>query len=207
MIDVLIAAAVGGVGGLAAGAVSRALKENRPPPAGLDPLSWALAVAGALATAIHPVAVHGPIPAVLHGGLVGLLLLVTASDLRERAVYPAIVYPGVAYAVAAAPFVGSSVPNALAGAAAGAAVFTALYVFARIRSGPGAFGAGDVSAAALLGAVAGLSRLPLGLLLVSVIGAAIAAIIALRVRSVHASMPYGPAICLGALVATFFPAA
>ena len=131
----------------------------------------------------------------------------TASDLRERAVYPAIVYPGVAYAVAVAPFVGSSVPNSLFGAVAAASVFAMLYIFARLRSGPGAFGAGDVSTAALLGAVAGISRLALGLVFVSLIGAAIAAIIALRARSVHVSMPYAPAICFGALATTFYPAA
>lgn len=198
--------AVGGVGGLAAGAFSYALMESRPPPARLDPLSWALAAAGALAAAIHPAALQGPIPAALQGGLIALLLLVTASDLRERTVYPAIVYPGVAYAIVVAPSVGSSIPDSLVGAVAAAAIFAMLYVFARLRSGPGAFGAGDVSAAALLGAVVGISRLPLGLLLVSLIGAVMAAFIALRARSVHASMPYGPAICLGALAATLFPA-
>ena len=201
-----MAAVVGGVGGLTAGAVSHALKESRPPSAGLDALSWALAAAGALAAAAHPTALDGPIPAVLQGGLVGLLLLVTASDLRERAVHPAIVYPGVAYAVAAAPLLGSSVLNSLFGAVAATAVFAVLYIYARLRSGPGAFGAGDVSTAALLGAVAGISRLALGLVLVSLVGAAIAAFIALRTRSVHASMPYAPAICFGALGATFFPA-
>src|SRR5207248_2460671 len=138
--------------------------------------------------------------------LVGVLLLVLACDVREQAVYPAVVYPGIALAVATAPVLGSSVLDALLGAAASGGLFAAFYLLARLRYGPGALGGGDVAAAALLGAVVGFSRLFPALALVGVIGAAIALVAGLRARSLHASFAYAPALCLAALAATLLRA-
>jgi prepilin signal peptidase PulO-like enzyme (type II secretory pathway) len=129
---------------------------------------------------------------------------VLASDVRERAVYPAVVYPGIALAVATAPILGSSVVDALLGAASSGGLFAGFYLLARLRYGPGALGAGDVSAAALLGAVVGLQRLFPALALVSLIGAAIAVVAGLRAHSLRASFAYAPALCLAALVTTLF---
>ena len=202
----LVAAVLGALAGLVAGEGSRALAAGRIVRGAPDRLSWLLAVTGAVVATTHPAAWRGPLVGALGLVLLGLLLLVLASDIRQRLVYPAVVYPAVAIAVATAPFLGKSVLDALLGAAASAALFAALYLLILKRSGPGALGRGDVTAAALLGAAAGLSRLPFALILVGVIGGLIAVVGALRDRSLGGSMPYAPALCLAALAATFFPA-
>ncbi len=202
---------VGGLAGLTAGEISRALAcGGRPVPGRRwpDRLSWLLAGGGALTLAVwsratNDILQNDILVAVAEVGLVGLLLLVLASDVRERAVYPAVAYPGIALVVAAAPLLGTSTLDAALGAAAFLAIFGALYIVARLRYGPGALGAGDVSAAALLGAVVGLSQLPLAITLISLIGGAIALVVALRARSMHATFPYAPVLCLAALVTKY----
>ena len=54
--------------------------------------------------------------------------------------------------------------------------------------------------AALLGSVVGFSQLPQALLMVGVFGAIIAVVAGIRSRSLRASFPYAPALCLAALV-------
>ena len=132
--------------------------------------------------------------------IVGLLLLVLVCDVRQRAVYPAMVYVGVALAVLAEPLLGTSTTGALLGAAVGTALFVVFYLVAGLRYGVGTFGSGDVYAAALLGAVVGLSRLPLALALVAVVGVGLV-VAGLRARSMQVTFPYAPALCLAALVA------
>jgi leader peptidase (prepilin peptidase)/N-methyltransferase len=117
-------------------------------------------------------------------------------------VYPWIVYPGVVLALLAAPLLGLWIVDAIFGTVVSVALYAIFYGLARLRYGAGGLGAGDVSAAALLGAVVGWSGLPLALFLVSMIGAGIAIVVGIRARSLRASFPYAPAICLGALGAT-----
>jgi prepilin signal peptidase PulO-like enzyme (type II secretory pathway) len=200
-----IALALGFLAGLAAGEISRALAAGRHPPGWPDRLSWLLALGGAGMLFAHPAGRNGLVLAATEAALVGLVLLVLASDVRERAVYPGIVYPSVALAIATAPLLSGSLLDALLGAAACSALFAVFYLIARRRHGEGGLGAGDVSAAALLGAVAGLSRLSLALVLVSAIGAGMALLVGWRTRSLRASFPYAPALCLGALLATLLP--
>jgi prepilin signal peptidase PulO-like enzyme (type II secretory pathway) len=200
--DLTIALFLGALAGVVAGEASRALAVKGHPARRPDRLSWILAGVGALALAAHPAARGGLWLAGAEAALIALLLLVVASDLRERAVYPAIVLPGAAIAAAMAPLLGTSIVDALLGAAASAGVFAALYAFARVRFGPGTLGSGDVSAAALLGAVTGLSRLFLALTLVGLIGGGVALVVWLRARSLRATFPYAPALCLSAMLAT-----
>ena len=101
--------------------------------------------------------------------------------------------------------VGASLADAALGAACCAALFAAFYVLGRLWYGPGALGGGDVSVAAFVGAVAGLSRLPTALVLASAISVGVALAVGLRARSRRASMPYAPALCLGALGSTLVP--
>jgi leader peptidase (prepilin peptidase)/N-methyltransferase len=204
MTDLIVAAALGGLAGLAAGEGSRGLAAGGHPRSFPDRLSWLLGGGGALMLVGRMAGRDGP--AVLaEAGLVGLLLLVLASDLRERAVYPGVVYPGVVFLAWAAPLFGLSVFDALFGAAGGAGLFTVLYAVGRVRYGPGALGAGDVSVAALLGTVVGLSRLAPALLLTGLIGAGFAVAVLVRTRSRRATLPYAPAMCLAAFCASFLP--
>jgi leader peptidase (prepilin peptidase)/N-methyltransferase len=131
-----------------------------------------------------------------------LLSLVLASDVRERTVYPAIVYPSIVCMAFAAPMLGISMIDALSGATAAGIVFGLLYAVARLRYGPGALGAGDVSVAVLLGAIVGLSRLPLALFLVGILGACLALLAGIRARSMYATFAYAPALSLAALLTT-----
>src|SRR6185295_1182887 len=102
-----------------------------------DRLSWLLAGGGALALAIDPAA-RGDFPAAVVGGLmVGLVLLVLACDLRERAVYPMIVYPTIGLAIALAPVLGTSVGDAVLGTVVSAALCGLCYIVARLRYGVG----------------------------------------------------------------------
>jgi prepilin signal peptidase PulO-like enzyme (type II secretory pathway) len=197
--ELIVPAVLGSVVGLAAGEASRALSTGRARRSP-DLLSWLLAGGGALAVVIHPAAREGILRLAAVIGVFGTLLLVLASDLRARAVYPAVVYPGIALAVGTAPILGSSIANAVMGAAVGAAIFGAFFLLARWRYGPGAFGSGDVYAAALLGAVVGLSRIVPALALVGVIGVVMAVSVGIRARSLQATFPYAPALCLSALV-------
>ena len=202
MLEVIVVALIGSLVGLAAGEASRGVAAGRYPLGRPDRLSWLLAAGGALALAAHPAWRNGLLPAASAAAVVGLLVLVLACDVRERAVYPAMVYAGVALAVASGPMLGTTVAGALLGAAAGTALFAGLYALASLRYGAGALGAGDVFAAALLGAVVGLPRLPLALALVATFGGGIALVVGLRARSLRASFPYAPALCLAALAAT-----
>jgi prepilin signal peptidase PulO-like enzyme (type II secretory pathway) len=193
---------LGGLAGLAIGEASRALAAGRHRSGPPDRLSILLAAVGALTVAAHPATKTGFVPAVTEIVLVGFLLAVLACDVRERSVYPIIVYPGVVYAIVAAPLLELWFVDAIFGAVVCVALFGAFYGLARLRYGRGGFGGGDVSAAALLGAVVGWSGLPLALPLVSIIGAVVAIVVGVRARSRLATFPYAPAVCLGALIAT-----
>lgn len=201
MLTMSVVALLGGLTGLGAGEISRAMADGQPHLSWPDRLSWLLAAAGAAALAAHHSWQEGILAGVAQAVLVGLLLLVLACDVRERMVYPAMVYVGVALAIVSGPLRGTSMIGALLGAVVGTALFGGVYVLAGLRYGAGAFGSGDVYAAALLGAVVGLSGLPLALALVAVIGAGLALVAGVRARSLRASFPYAPAICVAALLA------
>jgi prepilin signal peptidase PulO-like enzyme (type II secretory pathway) len=191
---------LGGVIGLLAGEASRMLATGRRPPGRPDLLSWILAACAALVMGFFQAGEADLPVALARLGLVALLFLVVASDIRERAVYPAVVYPGVLFAVASGLLLGTPLADALLGAAVSVGIFTVAYVLARVRYGPGALGIGDVSVAALMGAIVGLSRLPLALVLVCLVGGMIAILAAVRTRSLRAVVPYAPALCVAALI-------
>jgi Type IV leader peptidase family len=162
----------------------------------------ALAVVGGLV----PLLVPGPWWRWLLAGLLAVpLVQVAVTDLRERYVYTVVALGGLALGVACAPAVHDAAWWwGAAGAAVGFAVFGALYGLGRLLyRGGEPMASGDVTIAALVGAVAGpyvLSALVLGVL---ASGLAALAVLAAR-RSRHALLPYGPGLCLGGLLTLFF---
>jgi prepilin signal peptidase PulO-like enzyme (type II secretory pathway) len=186
--------------GLLAGEATRVLAGRRRFRDLPNSLSLGLALACGLTLVFWPPVNVEFTTVFLRAGLLCVLALVIASDLRERAVYPAIVYPAIVCFAALAPLYGVSFWDACIGAAVCGGVFGLLFLCARMRYGPGAFGVGDVSVAVLLGAVVGGSRLPVALLLVGLFGAALACLAIVRARSGHAHFAYAPALALAALV-------
>ena len=197
----LVSLALGALAGLAAGELSRALAARSDRSRWPDRLSWTLAVVGGLALALHPSGRSDPWLALVGAGLVGALLVVLASDLRERAVYPAIVVSGLAFAIVVGPALGTPRIDALLGAAVSTALFGAVYGLARLRYGAGTFGSGDVLVGALLGSTTGLGQLSAALAVAGLVGGATALVVGLRAGSRRASFPYAPVLCLGAFVA------
>jgi prepilin signal peptidase PulO-like enzyme (type II secretory pathway) len=166
------------------------------------PLQAATAVAFGLLTLAHGAQVQRLGVYSLYAAVLLALLFV---DLRTRYVYDAMVYPSIALAVVLTPLVRSG-PLAetwwvgLGGALLGAAVFGAFYLLGRaLYQGVTAMGVGDISLAALLGAVVGLDRTLVGLFIASIVGGALALLYLALKQGRHATMPYGPALCLGAL--------
>jgi prepilin signal peptidase PulO-like enzyme (type II secretory pathway) len=197
----MIGPILGALAGLVAGYISRAFAQDWQPRRP-DALTLASGVLGALLVSQHPFArgeISGVIVATI---LVGLLTLIAASDIRERAVYPLLVYPAVILTIVAAPSLGIWRIDAVKGAAFMALLFLLVYLAARVISGPGALGMGDVSVAVLVGAIAGLSRIDQALIILGFAGGLMALAAAIRARSFRTAFPYAPALCLGALGAT-----
>lgn len=129
-----------------------------------------------------------------------VLVTVTLTDLRERLIPNAVTYPATLLAVVLSLLPGALGPlAALGGALAGGAVgLLMLGVGLLIYRRAEVFGLGDVKLAVFVGAVSGfpaaLTALAFGVLAGGVIGLAVA----LARRSTRATMPYGPALAVGA---------
>jgi prepilin signal peptidase PulO-like enzyme (type II secretory pathway) len=167
-----------------------------------DPLAQAaLAAIGGLLPLLTP----GPWWRWLLAGLLAVSpVQVAVSDLRAGYVYTAVALVGIALGVACAPIVHDSAWWwGAAGAAIGLVVFGAIYGLGRLLyRGGEPLALGDVTIAALVGAVAG--PYVLSALVVGVLASGVAALGVLVVRrSRHAPMPYGPGLCLGALLTLF----
>ena len=141
-------------------------------------------------------------PALLaHLTFAALLLAILVIDLRHRQVYFVLGYGGIVLAIALAPLASSgSLLGALGGGLVGALIFGAFYLIGRLLyRGRAPLGTGDITIAALLGAMTGfpgiLTALGIGILA----GGVGAVLILVTTGSRKAYMPYGPALCLGGL--------
>jgi prepilin signal peptidase PulO-like enzyme (type II secretory pathway) len=96
-----------------------------------------------------------------------ILLVILAIDLRHRVVYVVLGYGGLVTALAAGPLTMSGgLAGAAAGGAVGAAVFGALYLGGRLLyPGGEPLATGDVTIAALLGAIVGYPAVQTALVL------------------------------------------
>ena len=136
-----------------------------------------------------------------------VLLVVLAIDLRHRWVYGIICYPGIFLGLLLSPLLAHGLPSAVLGALAGGGLFFLLYWVGRlVYRGQEPMGSGDITIAALIGALLGLQRvipaLFLGGLLVA---AASLALLVTRRASSHSFVPYGAGLCAGALAVLLLP--
>lgn len=130
-----------------------------------------------------------------------VLMTILAIDLRHRQVYLILGFGGIVLAVLVAPISMSGAwSSAIIGSMIGGLAFAGLYFLGRVLyRGGEPLGTGDITIAALLGAMAGFPDV-LTALLVGIMAGGIGAVAILaRGGARTAFMPYGPALCLGGL--------
>lgn len=130
-----------------------------------------------------------------------VLLAVALIDWQHRLIPTLLVYPTVLFAIATSPAWPSiGVVNSLIGGAIGFALFLVLALLARVTFGVGALGAGDVTLAALIGAICGYPLLILALAVGALCGGVGAlAALATRRSTIGSTIPYGPFLVAGVL--------
>lgn len=138
-----------------------------------------------------------------YGALSVVLTIVLFIDLRTRFVYGVVAYPGILAGVVLTPLVvGGAWWGGLVSAAAGAAIFGALYLLGRLLyRGGEPLATGDITIGALVGSVVGIGHLGPAIVYGVLLSGAFALIYAARTRSLQSYLPYGPGLCLGALLA------
>jgi leader peptidase (prepilin peptidase)/N-methyltransferase len=142
----------------------------------------------------------------VHAGFATLLMVILAIDLRHREVYLVLGYGGILLALLVAPMsMSGSYLSAAAGGVVGGLAFGGLYVLGRlIYRGGEPLGTGDITIAALLGAMAGFPNILTALLVGIFAGGIFAVALLMTGGSRKVFMPYGPALCLGGLWVMFF---
>ena len=137
----------------------------------------------------------------IHAAFATLLMMILAIDLRHRQVYLILGYGGIVLALLAAPLsMSGGWLSAAVGGLVGGLAFGGLYLLGRaIYRGGEPLGTGDITIAALLGAMAGFPDV-LTALLVGIFAGGIGAVLILTLGGTRkVFMPYGPALCLGGL--------
>ena len=132
-----------------------------------------------------------------------VLALVLFIDLRTRYVYGEVAYPGIIAGIVLTPLVaGGPWWGGLLSTLLGAAVFGLLYLLGRVLyRGGEALATGDITIGALVGSVVGLGHLGPAIVYGVLLSGVIAVIYVVRTRSFNSFLPYGPGLCLGALLA------
>jgi prepilin signal peptidase PulO-like enzyme (type II secretory pathway) len=200
-------AALGWLGGLASSQLVALVLKQTPASSSRRLPGWLVGdvlvqMPLALLGVLVPLAVPGPAWRWLLALLLGVpVVQVAVTDLRERYVYAAVALVGIVLGVVGSPIVHES-PwwSGAAGAVVGWLAFAALYVLGRwLYRGREPLATGDVTIAAMVGAVAGTSVL--NALVLGILASGLAAIgVLIARRSIGALMPYGPGLCLGALL-------
>jgi leader peptidase (prepilin peptidase)/N-methyltransferase len=127
---------------------------------------------------------------------VGLMLIAAAEDIRTRRIRNAFVAPALVLALLAAGASGT-LPGALIATFVAPLPFLAMAILA-----PGGMGMGDVKLASPAGAVVGIGAIAQLWVAIAIIGGVLAVLGALR-RGRRATIAYGPAIALAALLTLF----
>ena len=166
---------------------------------------WSLAILGpALAVSFALLAARwSPGPELLAAAFYATLLaLVATLDLRHRLVYELVTYPATALAMVVTPLVfGQPAWSGLAGGLLLGAVFAIFHLLGVLLYRREVLGRGDVMIAALVGAMVGLPGSGTALVLGTLFGGLASLGVGLVRRSRRAEFAYGPALCLGGLVA------
>jgi leader peptidase (prepilin peptidase)/N-methyltransferase len=146
----------------------------------------------------------------LSGGLLGgffgaIFLTLTLTDLERRLLPNRIVYPSILIAIALSwAWPDSSVIDVLAGGLVGIGIAASLLILS-LPFGAGAFGMGDVKMIVLIGFVVGLPAVAVGVVIGTIAAAVVSgALILFRVLGRRDSIPHGPFLALGAVVAMFW---
>jgi prepilin signal peptidase PulO-like enzyme (type II secretory pathway) len=139
----------------------------------------------------------------IYGALSLFLTLVLFVDLRTRFVYGSIAYPGICAGIVLTPLAqGGVLWEALASAIVGGVVFGLIYLIGRLLyRGSEPLAGGDVVIAVLVGSVVGLGNILTAIVLGTLFSGLLAIGFAIWHRSTKVYLPYGPGLCLGALVA------
>ncbi|MBM4419561.1 MAG: prepilin peptidase [Chloroflexi bacterium] len=130
-----------------------------------------------------------------------VLLAATLTDLRERLVPDLLTYPAILLWAALSFLPGGVAPeSALVGALAGGGTMLAIYALGRALYRRDVFGFGDVKLALFVGIAVGWPRVLGALIGAAFSGGLIAVLLLFAGRGRAGTMPYGPAIALGAAI-------
>lgn len=149
------------------------------------------------------------------GFYASLFILLAIIDLEHRLIPNRVVYPAIGISLILAPFwsdtvfsrsfIGhdSMISTFLSSVVGGAIFFLVFFIIAMVYKG--GMGGGDVKMAGLIGLAIGLSNVPAALL-ISIIGGGLVAgiLLLLKVKRRKESIPFGPFLSLGAVVALFW---
>jgi leader peptidase (prepilin peptidase)/N-methyltransferase len=160
----------------------------------------AVELLGAVAVGLIAWRYEDPVQAGIHALAALLLLTATLTDLRARLIPNRLTYPGVLLALGAAALPGgvTVVEAAAGGLATGLLALGLLFMGLLLYRRADVFGMGDVKLALVIGLVAGLPRALWSLVAGIVAGGVIGIGVLLAGRSSRSTMPYGPALALGA---------
>lgn len=132
-----------------------------------------------------------------------ILVAIAVMDLRHRFVYRALAYPALVLALLLGTSLGGlGVPRTVLGLAVGLGVFGAFYLAGRLLyRGLEPMGIGDITIAALIGAMVGFPQVIAALFLGSLVMAGAGGAMLITGRGGRkAYIPYGAGLCLGGLV-------
>jgi leader peptidase (prepilin peptidase)/N-methyltransferase len=129
-----------------------------------------------------------------------VLVTVTLTDLRERLIPNAVTYPATALALGLSLVPGAIGPLSAAGGAlvGGALGLVMLAIGLLVYRRADVFGLGDVKLAVFIGAVSGLQLIPVAFVAGVLAGGVLSLAVSLVRRSTKGTMPYGPALAIGA---------
>ncbi len=127
--------------------------------------------------------------------------LITIMDVKYRIVLNVLTYPGLVIALAVNLLVLHQPPlPILLGVFFGFGIF-----FLTDRVKPGGLGGGDIKLATLIGAAFGFPNVLLALIVSAVTSAAVIIfMLTVRRRSLQASIPYAPFLCIGAMIVLIY---